>query len=144
MSVLAGIDIYFKSELEPIILIELLVKNGWTYDDNGQIVYLPINDNDMFEWQTKNLSDWNSVKEIIREKSTLKELIGLSLTWGSTQVGGEFLFDPKDNSLGIGLNCNRKTKVGTNETDFDWYLEKLINPLEKEGFDIIKYEVSQD
>ena len=59
MSVQASIDIEFanlsQNPKSPTDIIKMLLDGGWTLNDNGGISYLPVGDNDDFDWilQTK-------------------------------------------------------------------------------------------
>jgi len=124
MSVSSGLYIQIVNiDYSPIRILEILHKAGWNFDDHGLKVYLPIHDNGNFDWTFESIS----VEElflILKEKSSLKELIGVVLTWEDSSVGGEFLLD-YEGKITISLSINRcLTKNGI--TDVSWYLERII------------------
>ncbi len=124
MSVTAGIDIKLHNlQMKYVDLIKLLLENGWGIE-KGICAYLPLRDGENFNWQSNiGLSD-KEVLDIINQKEDLKELIGLSLIWRNTNIGGTLLLSD-ELSFSMNINTSRlETEYGL--TDFSWYLEKII------------------
>jgi len=126
MSVSAAIYIYFDQPVDVVKLINDLVESGWSYEDHGQIAFLPFGDDDCFDWQNDKLENWEKIQEILTEKASLEELVGLALTWKDTQIGGEILAHPSENYITFSLTINRQTTNENNNTDFSWYQEKFV------------------
>lgn len=126
MSRFASIDIVVSSPSKTSVdIIKALLKAGWTFNDYDNVSYLPIGDNDDFDWQRKPASDIDLVK-LFTEKDKLGEIIGVVMTWKKTNVGGEMIFR-QDNSFSFSLSMNRKNLAQhSNVTDINWYLERLI------------------
>lgn len=128
MSISASIDFSFYSsqiKIIPLRLIAILIENGWVISDGYSKMYLPIGDVDDFDWQcSKTISD-EEIMQICEQKFHHKEIIGLSLTWLNTAVGGDFLFYP-NGKISFLLNINRIENNLTKLTDFQWYLEKTV------------------
>jgi hypothetical protein len=148
MSISVSIDITLKkSEIEmvsPIKVIETFLRNGWKIRSNEKVTYLPIGDDDNFDWQTECISD-EMLDKILRKKEEAGEIIGLAIMWKDTNVGGTLLIW---NDCGISFNpsINRKVlKEGTssNFTDVSWYLEKLIPVFNARNFTIEKLSFEQ-
>lgn len=131
MSVSASIDFNFYSsnvDITPLLLISILLSNGWSLLDCGGKSYLPIGDIDNFDWQhSKSITD-DEIMEICAIKFKNKEVIGLGLTWLDTNIGGDFLLYP-EGGLSFLLNIERIENISTTLTDFNWYLEKIIPTL---------------
>jgi len=138
MSVDASMEFEFEKPFKVMDVIDKLIHAGWTYNDNGKIVYLPLNDNGLYSWQTASIDCWHDVYDIICEKIRDNELVGLNLTWNDTMVGGQFLFHPDENKklLSVNLTINRIKIDGTNDTDFSWYIPKIIEAIEEDGYKI--------
>ena len=58
-------------------IITLFNKIGWGFIDN-QMEYLPVNDNDMFDWQKEPLS-LEKLFSVISQKQNIGEMIGVIL-----------------------------------------------------------------
>jgi hypothetical protein len=116
-------------------LIKHFISFGWTFNDNNQITYLPEGDIDDFDWQIMSLEESEKLYSILNAKEMAGELLGVVLTWKDSQIGGNFLLDTLAGDVNVGLSINRKGLAGREEyTDFSWYLEKLIEPIENNNF----------
>lgn len=126
MSVSASIEINLSGTDSFNIMLNLL-NAGWVFNDNGYQTYLPVGDNDDWDWRSEKLTN-EQLLSIIEKKQQLNEVIGVGLTWGDTGRGGELILGI-DNSLMFNISNNRLI----NDyflTDFDWYLRKLIHALD--------------
>lgn len=141
MSTSASINIRLNCEyVSPTKIINIFLDNGWTFNDNGFMSYLPIGDNDDFNWQSKNI-DKDYLLKILAEKEQKKELIGVVITWKDTEIGGQLLIWDKGD-ISISLTLNRKlidTEKSDRITDVNWYLKRILpifpmNNLEIESF----------
>ncbi len=126
--------------LNPVTIIDSLLESGWSYNDYEKISYLPLgNLDDLFDWQRENINNWYKVKNLITQKCEKKEIIGISMVWKESLSGGQFLFSTKDSSFSVHLSINRKPIFGlAPATDFTWYLEKLLPPLEKMNLQVLE------
>lgn len=143
MSILAGIIINFSEENNTLDLIDALRCYGWCCNDNNIISYLPLGDNDKYDWKTEGIDNWNFVSSIIEKKILANEMVGISLTWKGSVIGGEFLFDASGSFLNIGLSINRKLISDSNDTDFKWYIERLTNAFNEKAIKLKNIETSQ-
>ena len=134
MSHAAGINISMSSKTKSTIeLIEILLNNGWSVKDQGHISYLPLGDEDAFNWQHVAIPSWPKIVEILKQKEKNCEMIGLVMTWKDVNIGGEFLFFPDGRQLAISWSVNRRTlKHCADFTDHSWYLSRILTPLLKE------------
>lgn len=107
----------------PIRILEILHKAGWNFDDYGLKAYLPLHDNGKFDWLFESIS-LEELFLILIKKNSLKELIGVVLTWEDSNIGGEFLLD-FDGKITVSLTINRRL-LSNGITDVNWYLEKII------------------
>lgn len=132
MSISASIDIQLSNErITPIDIVSILINNGWTINDNGEKVFLPLNDDGMYDWHSERDITDNEVINILKLKDKAKESLGISLTWLDTNIGGEFVIN-HDLLITITLSNNRQVN-GYSVTDFDWYLSKLVPLFQKEN-----------
>ncbi len=129
MSRSASIDLLLKViNLSNIDIIKELLDYGWSFNDDGQSFYLPIGDDDEFDWQRVELST-SDLLSILRKKEHLGEVIGVVLTWKKTNIGGEFLFRP-DKSISFIISKNRKVLDKTKFTDVAWYMSRIFPAIE--------------
>ena len=133
MSVSASIDIELSApNLQQVDVLRLLLKQGWVIYDNGYKSFLPINDKGMFNWQWVPISQFTDADlfAILSIKQSFQELIGVSLSWKDTDIGGEFLISD-DLTLCISLTNNRRINT-YGLTDFDWYLSRIIPAIDRD------------
>ena len=117
--------------LSGLTVLKTLMNAGWTLNDQGKISYLPLGDKDDFDWHIQENLSFEELKGILTAKEKAKEAIGVIVTWQDTGIGGTVMFR-LDNNLSFGLDINRKEILLQNNyavTDFQWYLEKLLPPL---------------
>lgn len=101
----ASIDIELFLSAENIRVVDIInkfISYGWALNDNGQMSYLPLGDEDNFNWIRAELNK-ESLMNILVQKETQKEIIGIVMTWKDTGIGGEFLFWA-DGDISINLN----------------------------------------
>ncbi len=138
MSTSVSIDFQFNktSIFNPVSILYSLVEFGWSYGDR-YIAYFPLCDNDSIDWQREEIIHWPKMKKILTQKAANKEMVGIYLLWptGLTGdeclIGAQFLFETKESQLLVNLMTRKRIKGLERATDFIWYLEKLLPPLEK-------------
>ena len=135
MSITASVDInLIKKDSQHAgtnEILEILLLSGWTLMHDNTIGYIPLGDKECSNWQLDTVIKISDLKNIILEKEKNNEVNGLILTWGNTKIGGIFLFWGNGN-LSLTINLTRKTILLNDNleiTDFMWYLEKLLPPL---------------
>lgn len=148
MSVSASIDVKFVTSdtkgVSVVAVVKGLINYGWTLNDNGQVSYLPVGDDDDYNWVSESIS-LDELINVLNEKESKNESIGISLTWGDTNIGGTLLMWDKA-SLSFNLSINRKVineDAGLGITDISWYSEKLIAGLANGGLKIVSFSFEQ-
>jgi hypothetical protein len=141
MSISASLDIILQTsnneEAHAFDIINILSGAGWSFINNAYISYLPLHDNDEFNWKTEKNIAAKELEKLLISKEKANELVGILMTWANTEIGGDFLFWPKEVSnktFSVNLNAFRPmVKLNSNYEiiDFQWYLEKLLPPLEE-------------
>lgn len=111
-------------------IVEFFEKAGWHigYD---LACYLPVGDDDEFDYKTAALSK-DELRSIVDRKQSAGEMVGLKLYFEDTDTGITFLADDPTNII-LSLDINRKT-VLSEYTDASWYIENIIARLENCGF----------
>lgn len=128
MSHFSSIDINHPTETSAINILNTLKNFGWTLNIQGFINILPINDNGLFNWTRLKIDEENLAEEIINQKQTLGELVGFSLVWKDTGIGGDFLL--QNGKIIFLATIHRQLLYdGGYFTDISWYLSKLIPPI---------------
>lgn len=145
MSVSASID--FKvvdsrgCKIKPVNLIMQLIDFGWNPDFNKVMSYLPVNDEDDFDWQAEKYN-LQSLLKILNTKEFQGELIGVILVWKDSEIGGSFLIH-QDGTLSINMSINRQIikGAGFETTDVNWYVVRILPSFSKNNQKIasIKY-----
>ncbi|MDR2572090.1 MAG: hypothetical protein LBD23_17570 [Oscillospiraceae bacterium] len=113
-------------------IIKFLLENGWTVNDCGKMTYLPLSDNNTFNWQHEEINEKKLFK-ILEEKEKSKESLGVSITWLDTNIGGNILTH-NENEFSLIITINRqKIKLYERKTitDVNWYLLKLNSIMAK-------------
>lgn len=127
MAISADIDVKWYAKGDSIISIVSIIRKllgfGWSFNYEGGALYLPIGD-EYFDWERADF-DGDDLIAIIHRKEKNGELIGVTMTWKETGIGGEFLFR-QDNTFSICLTINRKVLYEGRYTDVNWYLEKVV------------------
>lgn len=124
-------------------IIELFDELGWKYyDTKKNIEYLPLGDDDNFDWQKKFLSE-NELRKLINSKQDNFERIGLNLYYENSEEG-LILLAKSTKEIVINLSINRRTVDNNREsiTDIGWYFDNIIQRFKERGcpVDYIKFE----
>ena len=102
---------------------------GWGYSDN-QKEYLPLHDDDNFNWESQSLSV-TELLSIISDKQKCGELCGVILYHQNSDKGISIL---AQNTKEVQVNININRKIVCNDfTDASWYIENIIAKLEDNG-----------
>ena len=77
-------------------ILKLFQQIGWDiYNPQGKVEYLPIGDNDMYDWQCEEMSE-TKLYDIIAEKIAKKEQAGVDLYYNNGIEGVSFLAHTTD------------------------------------------------
>lgn len=153
MSIEASIDLRvtqlpLRTLVSPIKILQKLLKFGWTLQHDGRMFYLPLGDDDMFDWTDEKMSVVSFMK-ILEEKERRNELIGVRLTWQDTKRGGNILLQNSENmskssmydNILFSLDANRKILNDDKFLkiiDVNWYLTKLL-PIFNDGDTLVEH-----
>lgn len=126
-----------------IDVINLFNELGWKYyDDEKNIEYLPLKDDDDFNWKKNFLSE-KELKELINDKQDKYERIGLNLYYENSKEGLTLLAK-NTKEIVINLNINRRIIENNREsvTDIGWYFNSIIQKFNEREcpIDYIKFE----
>jgi len=138
MSVSASIQISLSNENNMNVpgskILPILTHSGWRiFTTSGKVGYLSAESNNDFDWKYASLN-FETLIDIFKEKEMKKETTGVCLFWGNTSIGGSFsfLYDNTMHTFSININEDRQLITlaeNYNITNFQWYLEKLLPPL---------------
>ena len=107
-----------------IEFVKAFKKAGWDiYNSQGEIEYLPIGDNDKFEWMCEKITE-TQLYTIITDKVEKNELVGFNLFYKDGGEGISLLaHDTKNILLDV---CINRRRIDKQHTDMSWYLEHII------------------
>lgn len=147
MSTSASMKIKFnKSKAYSILnIVEIFLKVGWKIKDkSGNISYLPLGDDDDFDWQSEMISE-TEVFKIIEKKEDANEWVGLIIYWENTNIGITLLATASDNvTLSFEVNRKRLNEEDiTSLTDVNWYMDKIIVKLRNERYQIESFKFEE-
>jgi hypothetical protein len=136
MSVSASISVQLErrsnEKISAMQLINIFILNNWRLQDNGKVSYLPLGDDDDFDWQYNEIMV-EELMNIVSKKEVCGEIIGLLMLWDTTDIGVQLLIR-SELELSFSISVNRKTIDNGNITDVNWYLEKIITLLKKNDY----------
>ena len=126
-----------------IDIINLFNEIGWKYyDAEKNIMYLPLGDDDDFDWQKKFFTE-DELQELINNKQDKFEHIGLNLYYENSEEG-VILLARNTKEIIIDISINRRTIENNRDsiTDIGWYFDNIIRKFKDRGcsIDCIKFE----
>lgn len=134
MSVSASIRVQLErknnKKISAIQLINTFITGKWRLQDKGKISYLPLGDDDDFDWQYNEISVEELI-DIVDKKEACGEIIGLVMLWDTTDVGVQLIIR-SELELSFSVSINRKVIHSLNNgsvTDINWYVERIIRLL---------------
>ncbi|MBP3610357.1 MAG: hypothetical protein J6J42_08495 [Lachnospiraceae bacterium] len=129
----------YSDNLETIL--KLFQQIGWTiYNSEGQAEFLPLGDQDDYDWQRQNLPE-NMIYNILAKKRENQEIIGINLFYEKGTEGISLLAqDTSQITLSIGIN---RRLLNKRHTDTIWYLQNIIYKLFDMGVRITSYTVEE-
>ena len=127
---------YTDSIAEIIRAFQLI---GWRFAD-GQTEFLPLHDDDMFDWQSEPLSA-EEVLAIVTEKQACGERCGVILYHQSSGRGISLLAQNTAEIM-VNISINRK-KVCGDFTDASWYIVHIAAELERIGCTVQSMQYSE-
>ena len=122
-------------------ILKIFQQIGWNiYNYQGKIKYLPIGDNDDYDWQCGEISEIE-LYDIISEKVAKKEKVGVSLFYHNGTEGIDFIANATDQII-LSIDINRKTVYGK-YTNMIWYIENIIYRLFDAGVRLVSYRLEE-
>lgn len=127
------------------VIIKAMNDIGWGFADD-KMEYLPVGDNDLFNWQSDPLS-YEKLFDIISEKQGKGELCGVILYHKESGRGVSLLAE-NTHEIMLSLNIDRKTVTEEYEgnadfTDFSWYIENIVLKLQHMGCDVFSLNYNE-
>lgn len=149
MSVVSSINISFiRNDVYDFTIIDLInamLINNWKMVRNEKICYLPLGDDDLFDWNEKRILE-SELCDIVKQKEVSKEIVGIVFYWENTDIGLSMLIF-QDYQISFSININRVKIDFSNVidiTDVSWYLEKIIPCFNSKKFKIQNLNFSED
>lgn len=138
----ASITLDCSNYSENIIdIIKIFQRIGWnTHNSQGEVTYLPIGDNDMYNWVKQKLSK-DELYTIISHKIIANEQIGIDLFYNNGNEGLSLLAYNTSQIL-LSLSINRK-RIDTRHTDMVWYWDNIIHRFMNEGIELLSYTLKE-
>ena len=122
MSISSWLTVNVSSHLDAFSLFMALSKVGWNPVFKGEISILPIADGDRFAWKSMPADELDLAISEMREKGASGEVIGVVMTYGDSERGCDFLFNP-GGTIDISTAVNRKIMDGpVRATAIEWYV----------------------
>lgn len=122
-------------------VLKIFQQIGWhIYNPQGKVEYLPIGDDDEYDWQCKEISEIE-LYDIISEKIAKKEQIGINLFY-SNGTEGISLMAYNTSQIMLSITINRKTVKGK-YTDIAWYLENIIYKFLNIDVRLLSYKIEE-
>lgn len=140
MSVEASIDIRLNEYIKYGIMdiIEALIEGGWILrNKQNEVSYLPIGDEDNFDWLEETITQ-DELKDIIEKKESLNEVVGVKMYWKDTNIGITLLlYSYKEFSVSLSINRKKINAVDTRSvTDINWYIQTIVETLKEQKHQI--------
>lgn len=122
-------------------IIKLFKSIGWDIHNlKGETEYLPLNDNDMYNWKCEILSE-SELYDIISRKIENREIVGISLFYSKGSEGVSLLANNTSEIL-LSIITNRRIIKGNN-TDMAWYIKNIIYKLLNHNVRLLSYQLEE-
>lgn len=124
-----------------IDILKAFKKIGWDIHNlEGKIEYLPVGDNDKYDWQWEKMSE-TTFYDIISTKIANKEQIGVDLFYIGG-IEGISLLAYNTNQISLSVTINRKL-IDERHTDMVWYLNNIVYRLMDIGVELLSYSLKE-
>ena len=138
MSQTVSIDCEINEPLRVTQFIEQLDSDRWSTSFEGEITYLPLGDEGMYEWKSIASTNLKLFYDEISQKESINEVIGVVLIEKASMTGGELIFWPNYSSFSLSFSVNR-----CNMRDVDYYIETLKKSIALIGRELVDVEVGK-
>ena len=109
-------------------------------EENMSIEYLPIGDDDKYDWQCDEISE-SELYDIISKKIESKEQIGVNLFYCNGTEGISLMAYNTSQTI-LSITINRKTVKGK-YTDMSGYLENIVYKLLNADVRLLSYKIEE-
>jgi hypothetical protein len=144
MGIQRSIELHISSEdKNRVDLLHALVKDDWTpYNPDGQVEYTALGDVNDFDYATT--SNIGTVYGVLAEKEKRKET-GSIILWDKNHTERLSVLMPFGDSkdyrsefkIVFGIGVGKRVFEGSRNTDFTYYLKRLLPIIQNEGFTVI-------
>lgn len=122
-------------------ILKIFQQIGWDiYNSQGKVEYLPIGDEDEYNWQCEDISEIE-LYNIISEKKAKKEQVGVNLFYNNGMDGISLIAYTTDQIM-LSITINRRIVQGK-YTDMIWYLENIIYKFFDIGVRLLSYKLEE-
>ena len=122
-------------------VLKIFQQIGWyIYNPQGKVEYLPIGDDDEYDWQCDEKSE-SELYDIISKKIASKEQIGINLFY-CNGAEGISLMACDTSQIILSITINRKTVKGK-YTDMAWYLQNIIYKFLDIDVRLLSYKIEE-
>ena len=122
-------------------ILKVFQQIGWCiYNPQGKVEYLPIGDDDEYDWQCDVISEIE-IYDIISKKIASKEQIGINLFY-CNGTEGVSLIAYNTSQIILSITINRRI-VKEKYTDMSWYLENIIYRLLNIEVRLLSYKIEE-
>lgn len=122
-------------------ILKLFQQIGWgIFNLQGKVEYLPVGDDDEFNWQCEEISE-SKLYSIVADKISQKEQIGINLFHDSGNEGISFVAHSTEQII-LSIGIHRKL-IKESYTDTVWYLENIIYKLFDVGVRLLSYKLEE-
>lgn len=135
----------------PTQVIDALIEYGWIPNRYGQLAYMVVPEAqpewDISHWDSDELGKWEQVRKILQQQETQPNHIGIYLCWKTLQDNegiplifpNTFVYEKSVRKVHIGLDDDKQKITETRDnTDFSWYLTRILPPLNKKGLQVLE------
>ena len=140
MEALMTLDCSYYSESIADVL-KIFQQIGWyIYNPQGKVEYLPIGDDDEYDWQCDEISE-SELYNIVSKKTARREQIGVNLFYCNGTEGISLLAYNTSQIL-LSIAINRKTSK-VRYTDRSWYLENIVYKRLNIDLRLLSYKIEE-
>ncbi|MFJ3117253.1 hypothetical protein ACIPI6_11975 [Pseudomonas protegens] len=115
----ASVDVNLSRPCSPKDIVMALLDSGWSFEFEGDVLFLLSSDVDSYDWQKKSAEHFN-LKEFLDSHSPFGK-IGIAMVFDG-RFGGEFLI--RQDCISLYISINRVCLFGV-VPDFTEYIFRL-------------------
>ena len=117
-------------------IVKIFIDIGWVpFGRGGDVSYLPVKDNDQFNWKTEKIA-LDMLFAVIEEKEAHNEIIDIVL-WHKDSNAGATMLIHEPNKISLSLDVNRRYINTERQTlDFNWYAVTIIEKMQEQNLHV--------